>query len=65
METPYRNLKLLDDLLINCQNNTLLCIASDITLKTEFIKTKTIAEWKKQIPQINKRPTIFILHSEK
>ena len=65
METPYRNMKLLDDLLNNCQNNTLLCIASDITLKTEFIKTKSIAEWKKQIPQINKRPTIFILYAEK
>lgn len=61
METPYRNMKLLEDLLKTCQKNTFLCIATDITLETEFIKTKTIAEWKKQIPQINKRPTIFLL----
>ena len=63
METPYRNMKMLEDILNTCRKNTLLCIAADITLKTEFIKTKTITEWKKHIPQINKRPAIFILHA--
>ena len=63
METPYRNMKMLEDILNTCQKNTLLCIAADITSVTEFIKTKTISEWKKHIPQINKRPAIFILHA--
>ena len=63
METPYRNMKLLEDILNNCRNNTNLCIATDITLKTEFIKTKSIFDWKKQRPEINKRPTIFIIQA--
>lgn len=61
IEAPYRNLQLLDDLLANCQPHTKLCIACDITLDTEFIKTKSIAEWKIQKPDIQKRPTIFVL----
>ncbi len=61
METPYRNQKFLADILQTCQQNTRLCIAADITLATEFIQTKTITEWKKQIPNLQKRPTIFVL----
>jgi 16S rRNA (cytidine1402-2'-O)-methyltransferase len=61
METPYRNQKLLDEILSLCNKNTRLCIAADITCETEFIRTKTIGEWKQQIPDINKRPAIFIL----
>ncbi len=63
METPYRNMKMFDDIISSCRNNTLLCLATDITLESEFIKTKNIAEWKKKKPEINKRPTIFILHA--
>ncbi len=63
METPFRNMKMLDALLQTCRNNTLLCIAADITLSSEFIKTKTVVEWKKQKPQLNKRPTVFILQA--
>lgn len=61
METPYRNQKFLTDILQNCHQNTRLCIAADITLSTEFIQTKTIGEWKKQVPNLQKRPTIFVL----
>jgi 16S rRNA (cytidine1402-2'-O)-methyltransferase len=61
METPFRNMKMIEDILSICRNETLLCIAADITLTSEFIKTKTISEWKKNIPEINKRPTIFII----
>ncbi|PWJ42711.1 SAM-dependent methyltransferase [Sediminitomix flava] len=61
METPYRNNKLLQDLLALCKPNVRLCIAADITSKDEFIKTKTIGEWKKQLPDLHKRPTIFVL----
>jgi Predicted methyltransferases len=62
IETPYRNMKMVEDILQTCQANTRLCIAADITLETEFIKTKTIKEWKSNIPDLNKRPCIFILY---
>ncbi len=62
IETPYRNNNLLKDLTNSCSSETMLCIATDITLESEFIKTKTIQEWKKNLPNINKRPTIFLIH---
>lgn len=62
IETPYRNTHLLDDIVAVCDAQTKLCIACDVTLPTEFIKTKTIAVWKKQLPDINKRPAIFLLY---
>lgn len=63
METPYRNMQLTDALTLVCKPLTNLCIACDITLESEFISTRTIAEWKKNRPDINKRPAIFILQS--
>lgn len=62
IETPYRNNKLLDDLLQILQPSTSLCIAADITLPTEFIKTYKIADWKKQKIDLHNRPAIFIIH---
>lgn len=62
IETPYRNMHILEDILANCETKTRLCIACDITLPTEFIKTKSIGEWKKQIPEIAKRPTLFLIY---
>lgn len=62
IETPYRNMKMLQDIIYVCQPTTRLCIAADITLETEFIRTKTIRDWKKQLPDLNKRPCIFILY---
>ncbi len=62
MEAPYRNQHLLNDILKTCQSNTLLCLSVNITLEKEFIQTKTISEWKKNIPDINKMPAIFLLH---
>ena len=61
IETPYRNDKLLAELLKALSINTLLCIACDITLSTEFIATKKISDWKKTALDLNKRPAIFIL----
>jgi 16S rRNA (cytidine1402-2'-O)-methyltransferase len=61
METPYRNNQLLELLLKTCKPSTLLCIAADITAPTEFIQTKTINDWKKQTPDLHKRPVIFCL----
>jgi 16S rRNA (cytidine1402-2'-O)-methyltransferase len=62
IETPYRNTHLLEDIVANCEKQTKLCIACDVTLPSEFIKTKSISEWKKELPDINKRPTIFLLN---
>ena len=61
METPYRNNQLIETLLKTCSNNTKLCTASDITLPTENIKTKTIAEWKQTKINLDKKPTIFLI----
>jgi 16S rRNA (cytidine1402-2'-O)-methyltransferase len=62
IETPYRNNHLLDALLSTCQTNTFLCIACNISQDDEYIKTKTIAQWKKNPPpQLHKKPTVFAL----
>lgn len=62
IETPYRNNKLIDDILQALQPSTLLCIAADITLASEFIKTMPVSDWKKSAIDLDKRPAIFILH---
>jgi 16S rRNA (cytidine1402-2'-O)-methyltransferase len=62
IETPYRNNKLVEDLLQTLQPNTHLCIAADITLPTEYIKTMKVSEWKKATIDLHNRPTIFIIH---
>lgn len=61
IETPYRNNALLKDILANCKEQTQLCIAADITGPEEFIHTKTIREWKTALPELHKRPAIFLL----
>lgn len=61
METPFRNQKLLDEILRTCQPETKLCIACDLTLSSQLIKTKKIAEWKRDIPPLHKRYCIFLL----
>ena len=64
IETPYRNNKMLEDI-INClQADTRLCIACDITLPTEYIKTKTVEEWKHEKIDLHKRPSIFIIQKD-
>ena len=62
IETPYRNNQMIEDILSSCSNETKFCIACDITLATELIKTKSISEWRKNKPDINKRPAIFLLY---
>lgn len=61
IETPYRNNQLMKDILDNCKDYTKVCVAADITAPTEYIKTKTVKEWKQQIPDLHKRPAIFLL----
>jgi 16S rRNA (cytidine1402-2'-O)-methyltransferase len=65
IEAPYRNQKLLQSLVETCHDTTLLCLATDITLPGESIVTRRIMEWKTKLPEINKRPTVFLLYSEK
>lgn len=62
IETPFRNNKMLEDMIRNCRPQTKLCIAADITCTSEFIKTKSIGEWKKKLPDLNKRPCIFLIY---
>lgn len=61
IETPYRNQKMFTELVAFLSPNTQLCIASDITLNSEFIKTLLVKDWKNQQPDLHKRPTIFII----
>lgn len=62
IETPYRNNKMLEDLCAILDQNTEICVACDITLPTEFIKTQTANQWKKNSVDLHKRPTLFIIH---
>ena len=62
IETPYRNMHMLDAILSTCQPNTKLCIACDIGLSTEIIITKTLTLWKRSLqPNLHKRPAVFLL----
>ena len=62
IETPYRNLKMMEDILKNCRPQTKLCVAANITCENEFIKTKTVKEWQGKLPDINKIPCIFLIY---
>lgn len=65
IEAPYRNVQLLRATFDACRGDTLLCLATDLTLKTESIETRTIAEWKARAPPVlNRRPTVFLLYCE-
>ena len=61
IETPYRNNKMLETILHHCNTSTQLCIAVEITGANEYIKTKTIADWKKETIDLHKKPVIFLL----
>lgn len=61
METPFRNQQFLEDILSTLHPESKLCIAADITLDTEFIRTQTIGAWKKGVPNLHKRPCIFAI----
>jgi 16S rRNA (cytidine1402-2'-O)-methyltransferase len=61
METPYRNQKLLETILTICHNDRKLCIAVDITLPTESIRTMKISEWKRDLPALNDKLVVFVM----
>ncbi len=63
IETPYRNNKIVDDILHTCRQQTRLCIASDITCPDEYIRTMTLREWAAhKVPDLSKRPCIFLIY---
>ncbi|MDD4516237.1 SAM-dependent methyltransferase [Massilibacteroides sp.] len=62
IETPYRNNKLVEDLLRTCRPSTKLCIASDITCDSEYIRTKSVKDWGGKLPDLSKKPTIFLIY---
>jgi 16S rRNA (cytidine1402-2'-O)-methyltransferase len=61
METPYRNQKMLESIITICHNDTKLCIAADITLPTELIRTMRISEWKRDLPLLAGKLVVFVL----
>lgn len=62
IEAPYRNQSLLQAVLETCRGDTLLCLATELTLPTESIHTQTVAAWKRKPPEIKRRPTVFLLY---
>lgn len=62
IETPYRNTKLVDEIIRTCRPSTMLCIAMNITCEDEFIKTLSVKDWKKHLPNMDKKTCIFLLY---
>ena len=62
IETPYRNNKMMEDIVKNCRPQTKLCIAANITCEGEYIKTKTVKEWQGKLPDLSKIPCIFLIY---
>ena len=62
IETPYRNGKMIDDILKNCRPQTRLCIAANLTCEGEYVCTRTVKEWKGKVPELSKIPCIFLLY---
>ena len=64
IETPYRNQKLLEDMCRILHQNTRICLAIDLTLQTEYIKTQKVSQWKTTKIEFHKRPTLFIIQKD-
>ena len=62
IETPYRNNKLAEELIRTCRPSTKLCIASNITCEDEYIHTRPVKEWAGKVPDLSKKPTIFLIY---
>ena len=61
IETPFRNNQLLEEILRSCHPQSQLCVACNLTADDELVQTRTVAEWKKQVPDLHKKPAIFLL----
>lgn len=62
IETPYRNAKMIEDILKICRPQTKLCIAANITCEGEYVRTRTVKEWQGKVPDLSKIPCIFLLY---
>ncbi|HCO66899.1 MAG TPA: SAM-dependent methyltransferase [Dysgonomonas sp.] len=62
IETPYRNEKLVNDIIKNCSPSTKLCIAMNITCEDEYIKTMPVKNWQKHLPDMHKKTCIFLIY---
>lgn len=62
IETPYRSAALFASLLEHCRGDTRLCVAADLTLSSEFVLTRTVGEWKKHPPELDRRPAVFLVY---
>ena len=62
IETPYRNGKMIEEIIKNCRPQTKLCIAANLTCDDEFARTRTIKDWRDNIPELSKIPCIFLLY---
>ena len=62
IETPYRNRKLAEELIKLCRPSTKLCIASNLTCADEFVRTRPVKEWAGKLPDLDKKPTIFLIY---
>lgn len=63
IETPYRNNQMMQDIVRHCRHTTKVCVAADITGATEWIRTLAVGAWSKAMPELHKRPTIFLVHA--
>jgi len=63
IETPYRNMKLFDLLIRTCRPATYLCLATDLTTPGEKVVTKSISDWKKTMPDLDRKPTVFLINA--
>ena len=61
IETPFRNNPMLEEILRSCKPHTQLCIACNMTAEDEMVQTKSIAEWRKQVPDLHKKPVIYLM----
>jgi 16S rRNA (cytidine1402-2'-O)-methyltransferase len=64
IETPYRNMKLAQSIVQTCAPGTLLCIATEVTLASEEIRTQSIAGWRRGLPRLERRPSVFLISAE-
>ncbi|MCW3090689.1 MAG: SAM-dependent methyltransferase [Ferruginibacter sp.] len=64
IETPYRNNQLLETLLKTCSANTKICVAAELTGANEYVKTKSVADWKNEKTDFHKKPVIFLLYAQ-
>lgn len=62
IETPYRNGKMIEDIIANCRPQTKLCIAANLTCEGEYVQTRTVKEWRGRVPDLSKIPCIFLLY---